>query len=131
MNLFRYNPDLILGDLPLPEGFSAVAPVTTEKYPLGAVLLQNAAGIYWIWSGGALSGCDQREAARFVREQQKPALVPIAEYAKAHGLDPATVRQKALRGGWKTAVKLGRNWFIDPDEPHTDRRRAENEDSPA
>jgi hypothetical protein len=68
MNLFRYNHDLILGDLPLPEGFSAVAPVTTEKYPLGAVLLQNAAGIYWIWSGGALSGCDQREAARFVRE---------------------------------------------------------------
>ena len=50
-------------------------------------------------------------------------LVPIEIYAKEHGVSPDTVRQKCLRGGWTTAVKLGRAWFIDPDEPYTDHRR--------
>lgn len=50
-------------------------------------------------------------------------LVPIAQYASIHGLNPATVRQKCIRGGWQTAIKIGRDWFINPDEPHTDLRR--------
>ena len=66
--------------------------------------------------------------AAAVRKQTAPpksvtGLVPIALYASMHGLDPSTVRHKCIRGGWKTAVKLGRDWFIDPDEPHTDRRK--------
>ena len=52
-----------------------------------------------------------------------PALVPISVYAKMHGLDPSTVRQKCLRGGWKTAVKVGTIWLISPDEPHEDLRK--------
>lgn len=51
------------------------------------------------------------------------ALISIAEYAKKHGKDPSTVKQKAARGGFTTAVKIGRNWVVDEDEPYTDRRR--------
>lgn len=50
-------------------------------------------------------------------------LISIKEYARIHGLDASTVRHKCLRGGWKTAVKIGRDWLISPDEPHTDLRR--------
>lgn len=45
-------------------------------------------------------------------------LIPLVEYAEIHGRNPATARQKALRGGFKTAVKMGRDWFIDSDEPY-------------
>jgi hypothetical protein len=30
--------------------------------------------------------------------------------------------RKALRGGFKTARKIGRNWVIDKNEPYTDNR---------
>lgn len=53
-------------------------------------------------------------------------LIPIAEYAEKCGIEAATVRQKCIRGGWKTAVKIGRDWFISPDEPHEDLRKKEN-----
>ena len=49
-------------------------------------------------------------------------LISLAEYAKAHGRDPATARQMALRGGFETARKVGRDWLIDSDEPWPDRR---------
>lgn len=48
--------------------------------------------------------------------------ISLAEYARIHGRDPATVRQKALRGGFKTARKIGRNWMIDKNEPYIDER---------
>lgn len=48
--------------------------------------------------------------------------ITLKEYAKMHGRDPATMRQKALRGGFKTAEKIGRDWLIDADEPLNDRR---------
>lgn len=50
-------------------------------------------------------------------------LIPLTEYAKKHGKEVSSVRQKALRGGFKTAVKMGRDWVIDADEPYTDNRR--------
>ena len=50
-------------------------------------------------------------------------LISLAEYAEIHGRDPATVRQMALRGGFQTARKIGRNWVIDSEEPYPDRRR--------
>jgi hypothetical protein len=50
-------------------------------------------------------------------------LISLVEYAKMHGKDESTVRQKALRGGFKTARKIGRNWVIDKREPYTDKRR--------
>lgn len=49
-------------------------------------------------------------------------LVPIAEYAARIGRDPATVRQKILRGALPGAVKIGRDWLIPADAPYTDAR---------
>jgi len=49
-------------------------------------------------------------------------LISLAEYAKIHGIHQDTVRQKCIRGGYKTALKIGRNWVIDSEEPHTDNR---------
>lgn len=50
-------------------------------------------------------------------------LISITEYAKIHGKEHSTVRQKAERGGFQTARKIGRNWVIEQDEPYTDRRK--------
>lgn len=49
-------------------------------------------------------------------------LISLAEYAQRNGRDPATARQMALRGGFKTAQKIGRNWVVDDAEPWPDRR---------
>ena len=49
-------------------------------------------------------------------------LISLAEYAKLNGIDPATVRQRAIRGAYQTARKVGRNWTIDKHEPHIDHR---------
>lgn len=49
-------------------------------------------------------------------------LISLAEYARLNGIDPATVRQRALRGSYQTARKIGRNWVIDKNEPHVDHR---------
>lgn len=49
-------------------------------------------------------------------------LVSLAEYAAAHGKDPANARQMALRGSFDTAQKIGRMWVIDDAEPWPDRR---------
>ena len=48
-------------------------------------------------------------------------LISLAEYAKLHGVLPATVRQKVLRGNLP-AQKIGHNWVIDKDTPYTDNR---------
>lgn len=53
---------------------------------------------------------------------EKEELISLSEYAKLNGIDPATVRQRALRGAYKTARKIGRNWVIDKNEPHVDHR---------
>ena len=122
MEKFKFSPALLTGDMPLPNGFTLIGPVTTDRFPIGAILLRNDAGLFWLWSGGSLSGCDQDEASRYYYEMNKTNLVPITEYAEAHDLNPDSVRQKCLRGGWKSAVKVGRNWYIDPNEPHIDLR---------
>ena len=49
-------------------------------------------------------------------------LIPIAEYAARIGRDPATVRQKILRGALPGAVKIGRDWLIPANAPYTDNR---------
>jgi hypothetical protein len=49
--------------------------------------------------------------------------IGLAEYARMHGVAPATARQKALRGGFKTAKKLGRDWVISRSEPYSDLRK--------
>ena len=49
-------------------------------------------------------------------------LITLKEYAAIHGKAASSVRQKAERGGFSTAVRKGRDWFIDDDEPYIDRR---------
>lgn len=49
-------------------------------------------------------------------------LISIAKYAALHDKAAISVQQKARRGGFKTAKKIGRNWVIDADEPYGDSR---------
>ena len=50
------------------------------------------------------------------------AMITLIEYAKRHNKIPRNLRFKAMSGGFKTAVKMGRDWIIDEDEPNIDRR---------
>ena len=50
------------------------------------------------------------------------ALITLKEYSRRHGKNHVVVRQKAIRGNFETVVKLGRDWFIDEDEPYVDYR---------
>ncbi len=50
------------------------------------------------------------------------AIILLTEYAKRHGKNPVVVTQKAGRGGFRTAKKIGMQWFIDEDEPYIDNR---------
>lgn len=54
-------------------------------------------------------------------------LISLGEWAKNHGITLDTARQRALRGCFQTAQKIGRNWVIDSEEPLIDFRRKENE----
>lgn len=48
--------------------------------------------------------------------------IPLIEYARQNEIDPGNARRRASKGQYKTAEKIGRDWFIDPNEPHTDSR---------
>ncbi len=50
------------------------------------------------------------------------AMITLKEYAIRHERDPTVMRHKAQRGGFKTAMKLGRDWIIDENEPLVDNR---------
>lgn len=50
------------------------------------------------------------------------AMIPLAEYAKRIGKSRNTVYHKYLNGTFKTAQKMGRDIWIDEDEPYTDQR---------
>lgn len=49
-------------------------------------------------------------------------LISLTEYAKMHGLARDTVVQRAKRGAYKTARKVGSTYVIDANEPHIDHR---------
>ena len=50
-------------------------------------------------------------------------LISLGEWAKKNGINQATARQRAGRGAFETAKKIGRNWVIDEDEKLVDHRR--------
>lgn len=50
------------------------------------------------------------------------AMITLKEYAERLGKNPVVVYQKARYGTLKTAKKMGRDWFIDENEPYTDQR---------
>lgn len=49
-------------------------------------------------------------------------LLRLSEYAARIGREPATIRQKILRGSFPYAVKMGRDWFIPAAAPYNDSR---------
>ena len=49
-------------------------------------------------------------------------MIPLIEYARAHGIDTRNARRKAAHGGYTTAEKVGRDWMIDEQEPVVDAR---------
>ena len=49
-------------------------------------------------------------------------MITLKEYALRLGKDPVVVRHKAQRGTFRTAKKIGRDWFIDENEPYDDAR---------
>ena len=49
-------------------------------------------------------------------------LVSLTQYARMHGLSRDTVVQRAKRGSYKTARKIGHVYVIDANEPHIDNR---------
>lgn len=55
--------------------------------------------------------------------------ISLKEWASAHGIDPATARQRAGRGAFQTAKKIGRDWVIDKNEPLIDHRKLSDPDS--
>ncbi len=49
-------------------------------------------------------------------------LITLKEYCLKHNKNHCTARQRAARGSFKTAQKIGRDWFIEEDEPWIDNR---------
>lgn len=49
-------------------------------------------------------------------------LISLAEYAKKNNKSQNAARDKANRGTFKTAQKIGRDWVIDSEEPWIDYR---------
>lgn len=50
------------------------------------------------------------------------SMIPLKEYAERLGKNPQVVYQKAARGTFRTAKKIGRQWFIEETEPYNDSR---------
>ena len=49
-------------------------------------------------------------------------LISISEYATLHGKKRNTIQAKCIRGGYRTARKIGHNWVISKSEPYNDLR---------
>ena len=49
-------------------------------------------------------------------------LITLKEYCLRHNKNHCTARQRCGRGAFKTAQKIGRDWFIEEDEPWIDNR---------
>ena len=50
------------------------------------------------------------------------ALIPLIEYARKNGKNERSIRLKASKGYFNTAMKIGRDWMIDENEPYVDLR---------
>lgn len=49
-------------------------------------------------------------------------IISLVEYAARHGKTDSAARRMAMKGGFETAQKIGRNWAIEEDEPWPDKR---------
>ena len=50
------------------------------------------------------------------------AMITLAEYTRRCGRNARYLRQKCVNGDFKTAQKVGRDWFVDEDEACPDMR---------
>ena len=49
-------------------------------------------------------------------------MISLAEYARQRGIPLSTAQQRARRGCYATAVKMGRDWLLDEEDEPVDRR---------
>ena len=56
-------------------------------------------------------------------------LIPLREYAERYGKDFRMLRAKAYAGRFGTAVKVGRDWLIDSEEPCLDLHTREGKET--
>lgn len=66
---------------------------------------------------------DQEAHSEITIEMEQGKDIPLAVWARKHGLDESYARQKARRGSLKTAHKIGRDWFISELEDNLDNRK--------
>lgn len=66
---------------------------------------------------------DQEAHSDATLEMEMGKAIPLGEWARKHGLDESYARQKARRGSFKSAHKVGRDWFINELEQNIDNRR--------
>lgn len=69
---------------------------------------------------------DQEAHAEVTIEAEEGREIPLVEWARKNGITPDSARQKALRGGFETARKSGRDWLINENEKYRDNRRKKN-----
>ncbi len=69
---------------------------------------------------------DQEAHAEVTIEAEEGREIPLVEWARRNGITPDSARQKALRGGFETARKSGRDWLINENEKYRDNRRKKN-----
>lgn len=56
-------------------------------------------------------------------KEETDMYITLAEYARRQGRRADVARSMARRGGFKSAKKVGRDWFVDEEEAWPDRRR--------
>lgn len=57
------------------------------------------------------------------QKEDNMTYIPLSKYAENNNRSSSYIRRKAERGGFNTAVKIGRNWIIDEHEPYLDDRK--------
>lgn len=60
--------------------------------------------------------------------KKKYRCVPLDLMRKVEDEYPEAWEQMALRGGFQTARKIGRNWVIEDSEPYPDRRKINDDE---
>lgn len=82
--------------------YAKINPQLVEKKPYGVIYANN----------------------EVERSESSPVeYVTVKEYADYHGVSPVSVRQKITRGNLP-AIKDGRDWKIDKNEPYLDYRKS-------
>ena len=61
--------------LTIPKRFTVIDTVTTDKNPIGSILLQHEkTGLYCLYNAGIEMSCSQREAREYVEKLKKENL---------------------------------------------------------